>query len=120
MAVTWQPDSPSARGCAPDQEGLTTAAGTGRVTLVRTENGEQLPRYGTLVALAGALGRAVGDGARPGPRPKALPFEMRFLADADMPRLQHYEGAGQLLAVFLDKLQNHLHQGVTGVAGETN
>ncbi|MCL4540929.1 MAG: helix-turn-helix domain-containing protein [Chloroflexi bacterium] len=34
---------------------LATAAGIGRVALVRIENGEQSPRYETLVALAGAL-----------------------------------------------------------------
>ena len=36
---------------------MATAAGIRRVTLVRVKNGEQLPRYETLVALAGALGR---------------------------------------------------------------
>lgn len=43
------------------QEKLAAAAGIGRVTLVRIENGEQSPRYETLVALAGALGRPVGE-----------------------------------------------------------
>ena len=43
------------------QEELATAAGIGRVTLVRIENGEQSPRYETLVALAGALGRPVAE-----------------------------------------------------------
>ena len=37
------------------QAELATATGLGRVTLVRIERGEQSPRYGTLVALAGAL-----------------------------------------------------------------
>ena len=41
------------------QEELAAAAGIGRVTLVRIENGDQPPRYETLVALAGALGRPV-------------------------------------------------------------
>ena len=39
------------------QEALAQAAGIGRVTLVRIENGEQSPRYETLVSLAQALGR---------------------------------------------------------------
>lgn len=39
------------------QEALARAAGIGRVTLVRIENGEQSPRYETLVSLARALGR---------------------------------------------------------------
>jgi len=39
------------------QGGLASAAGIGRVTLVRLERGEQSPRYETLVAIAGALGR---------------------------------------------------------------
>ena len=43
------------------QEQLATAAGIGRVTLVRIENGERSPRYETLVALGGALGRPVGE-----------------------------------------------------------
>ena len=43
------------------QEELATAAGIGRVTLVRIENGQQSPRYETLVALAGALGRPVAE-----------------------------------------------------------
>ena len=38
------------------QEALARAAGIGRVTLVRIENGEQSPRYETLVSLAKALG----------------------------------------------------------------
>lgn len=37
------------------QEALASAAGVGRVTLVRLENGEQSPRYGTLLALAKAM-----------------------------------------------------------------
>lgn len=41
------------------QEGLAVAAGIGRVTLVRVEKGEQSPRFETLVAVAGALGRGV-------------------------------------------------------------
>jgi DNA-binding XRE family transcriptional regulator len=43
------------------QEQLSSAAGIGRVTLVRLENGEQSPRYETLVAIARALGRAPAD-----------------------------------------------------------
>ncbi|MDO8670772.1 MAG: helix-turn-helix transcriptional regulator [Dehalococcoidia bacterium] len=43
------------------QEDLATAAGIGRVTLVRIENGDQSPRYETLVSLAGALGRPVAE-----------------------------------------------------------
>lgn len=39
------------------QERLASEAGIGRVTLVRIENGEQSPRYETLVALAEALKR---------------------------------------------------------------
>ena len=39
------------------QEALANAANIGRVTLVRIENGEQSPRYETLVSLAQALGR---------------------------------------------------------------
>lgn len=39
------------------QDDLASKAGIGRVTLVRIENGEQSPRYETLVALAKALGR---------------------------------------------------------------
>ncbi|GEM_PF-467349 len=41
------------------QEQLAAAAGIGRVTLVRIENGEQSPRFETLAALAQALGRPV-------------------------------------------------------------
>ena len=41
------------------QEALARAAGIGRVTLVRIENGEQSPRYDTLVSLAQALGRPI-------------------------------------------------------------
>jgi DNA-binding XRE family transcriptional regulator len=40
---------------------LAFAAGIGRVTLVRLESGEQSPRYETLVAIARALGRPVGE-----------------------------------------------------------
>jgi len=43
------------------QGSLAEAAGVGRVTLVRIENGEQSPRYETLVALANALGRPTAD-----------------------------------------------------------
>ncbi len=43
------------------QEELATAAGIGRVTLVRIEHGGQSPRYETLVALATALRRTVAD-----------------------------------------------------------
>ena len=38
------------------QEALAGAAETGRVTLVRLENGEQSPRFKTLKVVAGALG----------------------------------------------------------------
>jgi len=38
------------------QDALATAAGIGRVTLVRIENGEQSPRYDTLSAIANGLG----------------------------------------------------------------
>ncbi len=41
------------------QEALARAASIGRVTLVRIENGEQSPRYETLVSLAGALKRPI-------------------------------------------------------------
>src|SRR5438093_439583 len=40
---------------------LASAAGIGRVTLIRLESGEQSPRYETLVAIARALGRAPAD-----------------------------------------------------------
>lgn len=43
------------------QEQLASAAGIGRVTVVRLESGEQSPRYATLVAVARALGRPVGE-----------------------------------------------------------
>ena len=43
------------------QQALAQAAGIGRVTLVRMENGEQSPRYDTLVSLAKALGRPMGE-----------------------------------------------------------
>ena len=39
------------------QQALSRAANIGRVTLVRIENGEQSPRYETMVSLAQALGR---------------------------------------------------------------
>ena len=37
------------------QQELASKAGIGRVTLMRIENGEQLPRFETLTALADAL-----------------------------------------------------------------
>jgi DNA-binding XRE family transcriptional regulator len=40
---------------------LAATAGIGRVTLVRIENGEQSPRYETLVALARAFGQPVAE-----------------------------------------------------------
>ena len=43
------------------QEALALAAGIGRVTLVRIENGEQSPRYETLASLAQALGRPMAE-----------------------------------------------------------
>ena len=43
------------------QEALAQAAEIGRVTLVRIESGEQSPRYETLVSLAQALGRPMGE-----------------------------------------------------------
>ncbi len=43
------------------QRELASAAGIGRVTLVRLESGEQSPRYETLVAIARALGGPVGE-----------------------------------------------------------
>ena len=48
-------------GAGMTQGQLATAAGIGRITLVRLEKGEQSPRYETLVAIARALGRAVGE-----------------------------------------------------------
>ncbi|MCH8987228.1 MAG: helix-turn-helix transcriptional regulator [Chloroflexi bacterium] len=51
------------------QQALAQAAGIGRVTLVRIENGEQSPRYETLESLARALGLPIrelvgrGDGS---------------------------------------------------------
>jgi DNA-binding XRE family transcriptional regulator len=39
------------------QQALAQAANIGRVTLVRIENGDQSPRYETMVSLAQALGR---------------------------------------------------------------
>ncbi len=41
------------------QEALARAASIGRVTLVRLEKGEQSPRFKTLDAIAGALGKPV-------------------------------------------------------------
>lgn len=38
------------------QAALASAAGIGRVTLIRVEKGEYLPRFATMEALAGALG----------------------------------------------------------------
>jgi DNA-binding XRE family transcriptional regulator len=43
------------------QSDLAAKAGIGRVTQVRIENGDQSPRYDTLVAIARALGRPVAD-----------------------------------------------------------
>ncbi len=43
------------------QEALARAADIGRVTLVRVEKGEQSPRFRTLEAIAGALGRRVSE-----------------------------------------------------------
>ena len=43
------------------QQELASKAGIGRVTLVRIENGEQLPRFETLTALADALQRPTAD-----------------------------------------------------------
>jgi len=43
------------------QEQLSSAAGIGRVTLVRLEGGEQSPRYETLAAIARALGRPMAE-----------------------------------------------------------
>ena len=43
------------------QQELASKAGIGRVTLVRIENGEQLPRFETLTALAHALQRPPAD-----------------------------------------------------------
>ena len=43
------------------QEELAKAAGIGRVTLVRIENGGRSPRYATLMALAKALDHAPAD-----------------------------------------------------------
>jgi len=43
------------------QEEMSSRAGIGRVTLVRIENGEQSPRYETLVALSRALGRPLAE-----------------------------------------------------------
>ena len=45
------------------QQELASKAGIGRVTLVRIENGEQLPRFETLTALADALQRPPGGSA---------------------------------------------------------
>ena len=43
------------------QEALARDADIGRVTLVRLENEEQTPRYGTLAAIAGAMSRPIQD-----------------------------------------------------------
>lgn len=43
------------------QQALASAAGIGRVTLVRIESGEQSPRYETLASLAAAFGRPLAD-----------------------------------------------------------
>ena len=42
------------------QQSLASAAGIGRVTLVRVEKGEQSPRYETLIGLSKALGEPLG------------------------------------------------------------
>ena len=43
------------------QAELSSRSGIARVTLVRVENGEQSPRYETLVALSRALGRPLAE-----------------------------------------------------------
>ena len=43
------------------QAELSSNAGIGRVTLVRIENGQQSPRYETLIALSRALGRPLAE-----------------------------------------------------------
>jgi DNA-binding XRE family transcriptional regulator len=43
------------------QSDLAVAAGIGRITEVRIENGEQSPRYDTLARIARALGRPLAD-----------------------------------------------------------
>ena len=43
------------------QQALASAAGIGRVTLVRIESGEQTPKYQTLSAIARALEKTVGE-----------------------------------------------------------
>ena len=43
------------------QQALASAAGIGRVTLVRIESGEQTPKYQTLSAIARALKKTVGE-----------------------------------------------------------
>ena len=43
------------------QQALASAAGIGRVTLVRIESGEQTPKYKTLSAIARALEKTVGE-----------------------------------------------------------
>ncbi len=43
------------------QEALARTAGIGRVTLVRIENGDQSPRYETLISLTQALGKSIQD-----------------------------------------------------------
>ena len=43
------------------QEALARDADIGRVTLMRLENGEQTSRYGTLAAIAEAMGRPIQD-----------------------------------------------------------
>ena len=48
------------------QADLASAAGIGRVTLIRLESGEQSPWYETLVAITRALGRPVGELVVPG------------------------------------------------------
>lgn len=48
-------------GARMTQQALASAAGLGRVTLVRIETGEQSPRYDTLQSIAQGLGRPVED-----------------------------------------------------------
>ena len=43
------------------QSDLAATAGIGRITAVRIENGEQSPRYETLMAIARALNKPLAD-----------------------------------------------------------
>lgn len=65
------------------QEHLAAAAGIGRVTLVRIERGEQSPRYGTLVALAEALGCPMATLLETGHLPSSDPY--RALPQSQQP-----------------------------------